>query len=538
MSETKEVFLRKASGLTRVVSPKDALMYAFVNPTIPYAYHYIIWSQVLYPGADQYLAATLIAALYPVVGLYALLSIAMPRSGGEYIFGSRILNPYIGLLASWGMVFGGGLMWSGSLASWGTMWGVGDTVYQLGLFYNNPAWQQLGLLLGNPRTGIAWIIGFVQLASAFFIMWLGTKWVMRSLWFVAVTTWIMLISFMFISFTTSNAQFVSRMADRGGLSYTSILDQARDVGWTPGLFSISATLMAGYTYHQLSTLGSTYVSNIAGEIKEIKKSMFLAHFGSLAMFIIYWELFIWGTYSGIGINMIQAISYLNAAGQDLAAFGMTFTPVVYHLTIYLTDNPILMLIAGPVGMFIINWGGILGLGFGPIRNLFAYAFDGILPRFVSAVDSKGHAWGSVLLGFVSAVLIHTVNTFTPWLAYIAHTIAVWFISWTILGIAGMLFHWRRKDIYERAPAVVKTRIAGIPVTFILGLLTAAFSAFSVYSILYPALTGTAVGLQLLYLGATIAFLMIVPTVIFWVAYFYRKSKGVPMDLRFREIPPD
>ncbi len=536
----REVFVRKASGLVRVVSPLDALMYAFVNPTIPYAYHYIIWSTVLYPGANQYIAATMIAMLYPIVALYALLSIAMPRSGGEYIFGSRIIHPYIGLLASWGMVFGGGLMWSGSLASWGTMWGIADTVYQVGLFSGDTGLQNAGVALGDVTTPLAWGLGFIQIFFAFFVMWLGTKWVMRAQWFVMFTTWIMLFTYMFINFTTTPAAMEARLLSRGGIDSANVYNTATvDAGWVPGLFSMSSTVMAGYTYHQLSTLGSTYVSNIAGEIKQIRKSMFLAQFGSIAMFIVYWELFVLATYTGIGVNMIEAVSYINAAGLDSVVWApYPYTPVCYVLTAYLTDNLILSLIAGPVGMFIINWGGILGLGFGPIRNLFAYSFDGILPNFVAAVDTKGRAWGSVLTGGVCATSIHTVNTFTPWLAYIAHTIAVWMISWTILGIVGMVFHIRRKDIFERSPAVVQKRFAGAPITFWLGLISAAMSAYSVWSIIFPALTGAAVGLQLIYLGATILFLMGVPTVLFWVSYFYRKSKGVPMDIRFREIPPD
>ncbi len=537
-----DVFIRKASGLVRVVSPIDALMYAFLAPTIPYAYHYILWSQALFPGADIYAASLFIVTLYPIAALYIYLSVAMPRSGGEYIYTSRIIHPFIGLLASWGMVLGGGLNWSGSLASWGTMWGLGGGTVVQGLMTRDQALVDLGIRLGDPTTPLAWVHGALLILVAFFVMWLGTKWVMRVSWFVTVVTWIMLVAFIYISLTSSPAMAAQRMAELQGLDYSGILKQAEEVGWVPGVIAGPfglATVGAGLTYINLSTLGSTYVANIAGEIKEVRRAQILAQLGSLALFIVYWELFTYATYSGLGIDLIQAISYLNANGLDKAAFGnLSFMPAVYFLAVYLSDNPILVQIAGPVGFYIINFGGIMALGFAPIRNLFAYSFDGILPSFVCAVDKKGHAWGSVLLGCILALIIHTITTFTVWLAMIAHTIAVWFISWTIFGIAGMIFPYRRRDIFDKSPALVKQSIGGVPVVSILGLLTAIISASAAYLIVYPALTGAAAALQARYLLATIAFLFGVPTVVFWASYAYHKAKGVPVELRFKEVPPD
>ena len=539
---TSDVFIRKASGLVRVVSPTDALMYAFLAPTIPYAYHYLIWGQALYPGADYYYASLYILLLYPVAALYIYMSVAMPRSGGEYVYTSRIIHPFIGLLASWGMVLGGGLNWSGSLASWGTMWGLGAGAVIHGLMTNNPGLVQWGIAVGDPTTPFAWAHGAMLIVAAFFIMWLGTKWVMRASWIIACVTWIMLGTYCYIAFTTTPAMVAERMMRLQGLDYNAILAQAETVGWVPGMLAQPwglSTIGAGMTYVGLSVLGSTYVANIAGEIKEVRKAQILAQLGSLALFIFYWEVFTHATYTGLGLDLIQSISALWAAGADKAAFGgLSFSPMAYFLTVYMTDNPILALIAGPVGFYIINFGGIMALGFGPIRNLFAYGFDGILPSFVCAVDKKGHAWGSVLLGCIIALIIHTITTFTTWLAMIAHTIAVWMISWAIFGIAGMVFPWRRRDIFEKSPSLVKTKVAGIPVVSILGFLTFIVSITTAWLIVYPALTGAAAALQATYLLATIAFLFGIPTVIFWVSYAYHKSKGVPVELRFKEVPPD
>jgi amino acid transporter len=538
LAKPEEVFIRRASGLVRVVSPSDLLVYAFMNPTIPYAYHYIIWSQALYPGASPYIASLFILTLFPIAALYWLLSTAMPRSGGEYIYTSRILHPMLGLLGSWGMVLGGGLMWSGCLAVWGNWWGWGSLFIMEGLRTNNPTLVNIGKYLATVNQPIPYLIGLATIALAAFFWWRGTKWVMRASWFITIATWVMLGAYIYINLTATPEAIAERMARLQGVDYNYVLEQAKSVGWSPGIMSIAATMMAGMTYYNLSTLGSTYAANIAGEVKEVQKAQLLAQLGSLTLFIIYWELFSYATYSGLGRNLIEAISYINAAGLDEKVWGLPFTPVCYYLTLFLTDNPILMHIAGPIGFLIINFGGIMGLGFAPTRNLFAYAFDGLLPKWVCSVDKKGRAWGAALLGFIIAAIIHTINSFTPWLAYIAHTIALWFLSWVLLGIAGMLFHIRQKSVYEASPSVVKKKIGRIPVTAILGFVTAVISAMVVYFVLYAALTGAAVALQLKYLGSTIAVVWAIPIIICSIYMWREKRKGVPIELRFKEIPPD
>ncbi|NMC13067.1 MAG: hypothetical protein GYA34_09300, partial [Chloroflexi bacterium] len=48
-----DVFSRKASGLSRVVSPWTALAYSFVAPNITQASFYLLWAVTLFAGANM-----------------------------------------------------------------------------------------------------------------------------------------------------------------------------------------------------------------------------------------------------------------------------------------------------------------------------------------------------------------------------------------------------------------------------------------------------------------------------------------------------
>ena len=108
-----DVFSRKASGLTRVVSPWTALAYSFVAPNITQASFYLLWSVTLFAGANMPYAILFMLSLLPFAAIYVYFSASMPRSGGEYIYISRVLTPFLGFLASWTLTIVG-LNWQGN----------------------------------------------------------------------------------------------------------------------------------------------------------------------------------------------------------------------------------------------------------------------------------------------------------------------------------------------------------------------------------------------------------------------------------------
>jgi hypothetical protein len=322
-----------------------------------------------------------------------------------------------------------------------------------------------------------------------------------------------------------------------GISYDAVLQQAKDLGWTPGFFSMAATVMAGMTFMNLTCLGSTYSANIAGEIKRVDKAQPLAQYGSIFLFIIYYQIFTYVTYHGFGEELQHAISKLNSQGADVPIFG-TFPQAPFQL-MYATQNIFLLLLGGPLAWGIINWVGAMGLAFAPVRNLFAYAFDGMLPDKINVVNRKGSPVYAVLLGFVIAWLQFSVNCITPKLsAYQVYTITIWFFGWIFLSVAAIVFPWKRKDIYEKSPAIVHQSIFGIPWIVIAGVAGLIISVVVVYFTLVPAFQAESINYVLPGLLVSFGFYMILPILLYFLAVYINRKRGVSLDRRFKEIPPD
>src|SRR5512136_1491113 len=113
-------FARKASGLVRGLSFVDAFGVGFMNQGLtPSMWVMISLGLGVYTGGNL-IIATLLSVLLCGVGfslVWGILGGSMPRSGGEYIYNSRIIHPLIGIAESFGNAFVW-IMWIYVLAPW------------------------------------------------------------------------------------------------------------------------------------------------------------------------------------------------------------------------------------------------------------------------------------------------------------------------------------------------------------------------------------------------------------------------------------
>ncbi|MEI6725688.1 MAG: APC family permease, partial [Actinomycetes bacterium] len=113
-------FARKASGLVRGLSMYDAFGIGIMTvQPIMGIWYMVLLGLGLFPGGNLLIAIGISAVTCGVFGplVWGMLAGSMPRSGGEYIFNSRILHPVIALGASFAQV-AAVIYWNFLISTW------------------------------------------------------------------------------------------------------------------------------------------------------------------------------------------------------------------------------------------------------------------------------------------------------------------------------------------------------------------------------------------------------------------------------------
>src|SRR6266550_564964 len=101
---TTGVFLRKATGLVREVSLIDALIMNTIGMNVAIgAVFLFLQAPANFPHGSMFWAVVIGTVLmaFTLLWVYSEFAAAMPRSGGDYVFVSRALHPFLGWLLSW-----------------------------------------------------------------------------------------------------------------------------------------------------------------------------------------------------------------------------------------------------------------------------------------------------------------------------------------------------------------------------------------------------------------------------------------------------
>src|SRR6516164_8147360 len=102
-SQSSSLYVRQSSGLVREASVIDAIIFnavfsAPVGATLAFGIFYALGA---FPGADM-VQALLIAFVVniPVVVMMSMMASTMPRTGGDYVWISRILHPSVAVFSN------------------------------------------------------------------------------------------------------------------------------------------------------------------------------------------------------------------------------------------------------------------------------------------------------------------------------------------------------------------------------------------------------------------------------------------------------
>lgn len=527
-----KVYARKATGLVRAFSAYDIFFFNVLclSPAIVLAVG-PLFGAFLFPGADMAIAVTIGMILCVAWGLTSsLMAAAMPRSGGEYTCISYILRSDLGFMMSWALTLN--VLLAGAMYAPMTItYAIAGSFTTLGAVTNNPAVIALGETIATPVWAFG--LGTLVIVSLAIITMLGpevTRKILLVLFIPAMLAIIMVIGVLAIS---THAGFISAFNEyMHPTTYQSVIDTAHEAGQSippSSLVAAFAALPLGFWMF----VGFTFSRYFSGEVKDPSKSQPLATLGALMFCWVLEVLTISLYYKVVGWDFTNSVAYLTYAHPEASPFAVE--PVLNWFVGILTPNIALNVFIAfgfIVGFYLL----CLTVFMIPSRTLFAWSFNRVMPEKMAAVSKRTRSpWVATLVTAIGIEILMYLYVFTPIFTLVANYTLFYAIIFTTFGITAIMFPFRKKELFEASPGIVKKRIVGLPIISILGAITAIFFGFIIYfSMKSPAFSGP-VG-PLAYAYTILVFAL--GAIIYYVARWYRRREGIDIDMAFKEIPPE
>jgi amino acid transporter len=490
-----------------------------------------------YPGMDFNVMIALTAFLCvfwgATVGLFA---VVMPRSGGDYAYVSRTLHPAIGFANNFAF----------TILALFTFWGLGGTTYGAVQFGLSSYLDAVGRITANSS-----IVSFGQqvqsgwlafIISTIFVLIsvglsLGPKRITRLAIKILFLCGMLVYVAPLIAFaTTSHVQYVELFNAFGskyyGTTYQGIIDLAKSKGWTPYSYSLQNTVLA-LPVGLLGFFGFTNVSYAGGEVKRggrrILYAIMLSLGFGLVMSVITWTLM----RNVVGTDFMAAASYLaNTGNSPLPAYSST--PMFFSVPVY--PDPVVTSLT--FLSYFIQVALFFGVSIAVVssRNIFAWSYDRLMPKWFCNVSDRFHApTNALLITTIMAELTVAVFAIAPWITIDFNVLAVVFFSQIIVGLSAALFPCVRKDLFASAPPLAKKTMLGVPLLTVCGTITMLVMAIAgIVDLASPMTSGPISPIAL-----TFSFgLYAIAIVWYYVAKWCRARDGIDLSLAFKEIPPE
>lgn len=514
-------------------------------------------------GANIGLAIVLMAiSAIPFYLSTSMLSTAMPRAGGDYVWQSRVLHPSIAFAST----FSAWTVWQWYFASF------------LGVVLTTVGFQPLYALLGLTNTGDAnfaatlaagygqidntpvFIITTAIILLGFLVAALGIRFYVRLQYLLFAGNALSALTLLAVLGTTSRAQFISRLN-----SFALPLVQS---GNQSQLSTANVTAAGGYYQYILKTaatqsiatspsfsLGNTFllfgiiwisfgyafwsIYNL-GEIKKASnlRNQSIMQIGCSVVFAVF-LLALWFLLENtIGLPFLHSFYQLYANGDPstnpLAFF---YTPYYPAIVASLSSSPAiwyLILALSTFGFFQV----ILIVYFASTRIMLAASLDRVLPDRLSYVTSRTHS--PLIALIVSAIgceaFLYLIVYYQPLTSYFSTAGLATQIAYILISITAIVFPFRKKQIYDASPAA-KYKIGGFPILSLAGILALIVNLY----IAWIFVGGPPIGFLSVYTASSFEFVIgifLACFIVYWIAYAVRRSQRIDLSLSFAEIPPE
>ena len=494
LNEPSTHFVRNSSGLVLGLSAWNV----FVFNVLGYATGLSLATNPtflggLYPNANIYwtLAFGFILSIFSG-WTYGMFAGMYPRNGGDYIYISRSLSPWLGFVANWGFT------WSqiyglGVFSGWAVRDSLSPAFLTSGYLLHSPTMISIGQSLASKWSIFAGgVIVIVACLVASLLAQRILKAALTVLFLLAMlSAVIMVVSFIGVDPQEFKTRFDAFMSEsvRVPDAYNSILHLAQgqnlQTGQPDNIWQSLRAIPVGF----LVFFGFTYSVYLGGEVREPMKSQSRGILGALAVAVIFSFVGMGCYFHAVGRDFNSAVAMVRSMPEcQLPAGGsmVFFSGVMLKspwLAVIMTFGSFLWFFLLPLVMIQLS-----------VRNVFAWAFDRIIPDWFATVGGGNRAWPATCAVALAAVPLLAADALLGF-PYVNYTL-LFSVCFCVTGIAGLVVPYRKKtrSDFSLAPPLVQLRIGRVYLFTVASGISAVMFAFLVWSALTStALSGVAAG---------------------------------------------
>jgi basic amino acid/polyamine antiporter, APA family len=472
-------FARKASGLVRGLSMWDAFGVGFMNQGLtPSIWVMISLGLSVYMGGNLIIATILSVVLagigFPLV--WGILGGSMPRSGGEYIYNSRIIHPLIGIGESFGNAFIW-LMWIYVLAPWMADPGLKmmGQMMNSSWIYNAANDTYIG---GLSASWGAFVIATIANIIAVLFVVFGVKVFARVQKVIMGLGLIGAIAIIVSLFMYSKSEFISNWNAISNIPYDQFITKVGEAagGTIPtswNWYDTFGVMVAGSWLFAYSYC----ITFIAGEVKRPDKSIILSNLFAIIVPAVFMILTAIGLYRLVDFNFLSATAWVDQNGLD--GLNLPWSPNFVGIAAIVMHSGIMkFLMALSFLLFTLWWIALSYLAFP--RIIFAWGMDRMGPKWFTDVNARfASPVKNYILGFFIAEGLIALYVFwqNDQMQGLSVTALEIFSVFGVTAIAAALFPFskRAKGIWESSP-YRKWAIFKIPVVTIGAVVNIAYLA--------------------------------------------------------------
>jgi len=547
---TQAHFVRRATGFVRDVKVSDAVIFN-VLPACPGLVMAVsvFWVLSVFSGVNLYAAIGItIVCSFLISGAFGLLSQIMPRSGADYILISRSLHPALAIGSSI-------LICASSMLAMG-YWGVftakiciGPMLTMLGVASDSTWLQNAGVTVTHHPWNM--IVGFVEIALLAGIMMVGTRLMMRVQFWLFVFGMAGFAAAALTLLFTSHSNFISRYNTYAqpfthkGDTYHFFLQKAQGAGTTlGGGTDWRNTIIASGAFIAFG-VWTWFSTNLAGEIRQAgTRKNWYSMLGGIVLTFAPIIIMIALLEHTVSYDFLTAV---NAVSGDPTVYTLPNQPWWITLVSAIETNTVFVAF---LGLAFIAWAPLIVYIqiVQPVRALFAWSFDQVIPERIASVNERTHTpvFTLALITVASLFFLYAAAYSTSFFKYIALSTIVGFPTFILVGISAIVFPYRRRAAYEAS--VSNINLFGVPLLVFFGIGSVLAGIFGgwlwvEYADLGLPNAGKSFWDQLFTTPGNgglslVACCLAAGAIIYFVARAWRRTQGIDLSLNYLEIPPE